>query len=544
MSQEKASFQAIQTFARRQHFWLLLKFKWLNLSRKEALILLTTCIALTQTLLHLVTVNAYGFHEDELLYMVLGDHLAWGYKETGPLIAVIGNVSEWLFGNSLIAMRILPAICAGAIVHLTGIITIRLGGKYFAVIIACTAIAFSPAFLASGALFIPQVFDELFWLLTTYFLVCWIQKRNDTYLYELGVVVGFGILLKYTLLLYVAGILIGIAFTPRLRILFQKKAFYLSIVIAFIILLPHLIWQIENGFPALVHYHELKETQLNYLYRLDFLVQQLSVNGSALFIWLMGLFYLFYSKKLKAYRFFAISFLIVMAVLALLKGKPYYGFGAYPPLFVAGAIYFEKLLNVAITVKKQMLLLGLVLPNLLLSIIVLPMLPIETAAQVFGWANTHFGISFPVKWEDQKIHAINQNYADMIGWDELAQKTSALYMSLSPAERKTTIVYTENYGIASALDYYKDRFPMPKIVSLNGSFAVWAPSTINGKSIIFCGRDRLTSAHLNRNKLDTLSIANRFSTLYGTPIYMLKKSSLTVYGNYYNEMRRFRRSTY
>ncbi|MET4082627.1 hypothetical protein ABIB40_002587 [Pedobacter sp. UYP30] len=529
MSQQKATLPAIQPFAKRRQVLPSLKLKRYQLGSKEALILLTTCIALAQTLLHLVAINAYGFHEDELLYMTLGDHLAWGYIETGPLIAVIGDLSKWLFGDSLIAIRILPAICAGAIVHLTGILTIRLGGKQLAVIMACTAVAFSPAFLASGALFIPQVFDELFWLLTVYLVVCWIQKPNDTYLYELGVVVGLGILLKYTLLLYVAGILLGIAYTPSLRVLFKKKSFYFSMLIAFFIVLPHLIWQIDNNFPAFAHYRELKETQLNYMYRLDFLTQQLLVNGPAVLLWLVGIIYLFYSKKLKAYRFFGVSFLIVMAVLALLKGKPYYGFGAFPPLFVIGALCLENWLTIKNLSIKIALLSFLIIPNFMLSFISLPILQIENAAKVFAWARQHLGITFTVKWEDQKIHKINQNYADMIGWEELAQKTSALYMTLSPNEQKKTIIYTESYGIASAVSYYAKYYPLPKVVSLNGSFATWAPKNVDDKLIISFARSK-PGRRLNPNILEMQHfVVNPFSRLYGMQIEISKMAVKTEF---------------
>ena len=524
MSPEKLSPLATPVYAR-CNGWFFLTFQWFRLNTREKLILLITSIAFTQTMLHLSAMNAYGFHADELLYMTLGDHLAWGYIETGPLIAVIGNLSKAIFGDSLVAVRILPAICAGAIVHLTGLITIRLGGKYLAIIIACTAVAFSPAFLASGALFIPQVFDELFWLLTVYLLVCWIQKPHDNYLYGLGLVIGFGILLKYTLVLYVGGILLGILCTPHLRVLFRKKAFYIAILIAVLILLPHLIWQFDHRLPALAHYHELKKMQLNYLYRIDFLTQQLLVNGPALVIWLVGIVYLFYNEKLKSYRFFGISFLTSMAVLALLKGKPYYGFGAFPPLFVVGAICLEAWLAVKKSSVKIIVISLLIIPNLLLSVISTPILRIENAAKVFAWARYHLGITFTVRWEDQKIHPINQNYADMIGWDELAQKTAALYVALPADEKRNTIIYTDSYGIASAMSYYAKYYSLPKVVSFNGSFATWAPKNLEDKLIISFTEDT-SGKPIKLTLLESKKVlSNPFSRLYGMRIKISKNVS-------------------
>src|ERR1700712_4273746 len=77
--------------------------------------------------LNLLAIAHFGFHRDELLHLVLADHLDWGYKEVPPFIAVVAKVSAVLFGDSVFAARIIPTLCSGLIIWFTGLITVELG---------------------------------------------------------------------------------------------------------------------------------------------------------------------------------------------------------------------------------------------------------------------------------------------------------------------------------------------------------------------------------------------------------------------------------
>ncbi|WP_307530578.1 glycosyltransferase family 39 protein [Pedobacter sp. W3I1] len=506
---------------------------------KQKAILLTSIIALAQFLLHLGSMNRYGFHQDELLYITLGDHLSWGYRETPPFIALMSVLGERLFGDSMIGMRLIPAFFAGAIVHLTGLMVIRLKGRYFAVLVACCTVAFSSAFLATGALFIPQVFDEFFWLLCCYLVVCYLQDPRDHLLYLLGLVIGVGILVKYTISIYVAGMVIGLFLNRESRRLLNVKSFFVPFLIAVLIIFPHLVWQFENGFPAFLHLDELKKNQLVYIGRFDFVLQQLLSNGTGLFVWLAGLYYIFTADKLKRYIFFVSGFMFVMLVLLLFRGKPYYAFGAFPPLFALGGIFFENFLRKYGKAVKIAFTGVLLVPNLLLSLVVLPYLPIEKTSKVFEWTYSHFGLDFPLRWEDQKVHMVNQNYADMIGWEELAIKTSAFYGKLSPSQQRQTVILAEGYGAAAAFTYYSRKYPLPKVVSLSSSFAMWAPDRITAKNLIFFSSEPapLLPAHVYTR---FASIENPYSRVYGRGIYLItnvKSATLKWYASEWSEKR-------
>src|ERR1700678_1230234 len=131
----------------------------------------TLIFVLIKISLNLLAISHFGFHRDEFLHLVLADHLDWGYKEVPPFIALLGKLSLTVFGASVFAARIFPTIASGLIIWFTGLITVELGGKKFAVALACLALIFSPAFAASDYLFQPVVFDQLWWVMAVWMLV-------------------------------------------------------------------------------------------------------------------------------------------------------------------------------------------------------------------------------------------------------------------------------------------------------------------------------------------------------------------------------------
>lgn len=500
-------------------------------SSSGQLVMIAAGFAVLQLLVRLGAMGGYGFHQDELLYMSLTEHLAWGYRETPPFIAAMGAFSKFIFGDSVFAMRLLPAFASSLIVFFTGRLAIAFGGRQLGVTIACAAITFSSAFLASGALFVPQVFDELCWVLSAYLLVKWNQDGSPRYVWYLGIVVGLAMMVKYTFVLYGIGLLLGLALHKAQRKLFVDRNLWIAIGIAFLLFLPNLLWQVNNSFAALKHFNELQQTQLVYITTKDFIVQQLLANGSSILVWLPGLLVLFVLPSFSQYRFYAVAFAFVMLALLLLHGKPYYGFGAYPPLFAIGGVFYQQIFKVGQSFRKWLFFGLLLIPNLLLTFIVLPFLPIDRAAKVFEWTHVNLGLSFPLKWEDQKIHNMNQNYADMIGWDELARKTAKLYYSLPITERGNTIIFAENYGQAGAIDYYQELYGLPAMVSLNSSYATWAPAQLKAKHIIYIGSHLLTIKGIGLIKKHG-EVIHPYSRIKGQGIYLLNGSSVILNMDY------------
>ncbi|MDB5111040.1 MAG: hypothetical protein JWR67_2154, partial [Mucilaginibacter sp.] len=315
--------------------------------------------------LNLLAISHFGFHRDELLHLALGDHLDWGYKEVPPFIAFLARVSTSVFGMSIAACRIFPILASGAIVWLVGLITVELGGKMFAITLACLSFIFAPAFVASDYLFQPVIFDQLWWVLCVWLIMRYINYYDVKYLYLLGLVIGIGLLTKYTMGFFVLALIIGLLFTKQRKILWNRHILGAALV-ALLLFLPNIIWQFQHHLPIITHMKTLQKYQLNYIKPSDFISQQLVVNGIALFVWLIGLGFLLFSYKLRKFQFLAFAYVLIFIFLLEMSGKNYYLFGAYPMLFAAGGYGFERWIKTKYYPLRAFVLILFTLPNLLL----------------------------------------------------------------------------------------------------------------------------------------------------------------------------------
>jgi hypothetical protein len=439
--------------------------------------------------LNLLAISHFGFHRDELLHLVLADHLDWGYKEVPPFIAILAKISDLLFGNSVFAARIFPTISGGLIIWFTGQITVELGGKKFAVALACLAMIFSPAFAASDYLFQPVVFDQLWWVLAVWLLIKYSNTSAAKYLYLLGVVVGIGMLTKYTMAFFTFALIGGILISKQRKLLYNRHIIGAALV-AIIIVLPNLIWQLQHHLPVFTHMKNLRKQQLVFIKPSDFIKQSLMVNGIALFLWLTGFVFLLFSIRLHKFQFLAIAFVLIFTFLLVMKGKDYYLFGAYPMLFAAGGFGFERWLKASGYTLRGATIALFTLPNLILFPLVLPVLPLNQTLAAFRYTNSHLSfMKFIVTWEDHKTHATTQDYGDMFGWDEMTASVAKAWNSLTPEQQKHTQIYADNYGEAGAIHHFGKLYNLPDVVSLNSSFTLWAPDSIDAQYIIYVDED-------------------------------------------------------
>ncbi|QJD94996.1 glycosyltransferase family 39 protein [Mucilaginibacter robiniae] len=449
-------------------------------------IILLLLVAL-KLFLNFLAAPHYGFHRDELLHLALGDHLGWGYMEVPPVVGWLARITTAVFGSSLVAARVFPAIASALMLWFTGLLTIELGGGRFAVLLAGLCMLFSPGMVASCYLFQPVVFDQLWWLLATWALVKYVNTNQVNYLYGLGLIVGIGLLTKYTMAFFAGALLVGFVLTPQRKLL-TVKPIIITILIASVIFLPNIIWQYEHHWPVVAHMDKLQRYQLDYVKPSDFILQQLLLHGLFGLVWIIGLGFLLFSKKLRPYQFAGLAYLLVFAFLLFKHGKAYYLLAGYPMLFAAGGCGIAWLVH---NYTWRIVLAAVCLiPNLLLLPLVLPILPIRQTLSLFRYNHQHLPLlDFTITWEDQKPHALTQDYADMYGWDEMAAKVSATYHSLTPEQQRHTLVYADTYGEAGALHQYRHQYHLPDVICMNSSFALWAPESLKADYIIYVSDD-------------------------------------------------------
>lgn len=499
---------------------------------------------LIKVALNLFAVSHFGFHRDEFLHLVLADHLDWGYKEVPPFIALLAKITITLFGNSVFAARIFPTIAAGLIVWLTGMITVEFGGKKFAIALACLALIFSPAFVASDYLFQPVVFDQLWWVLMVWLVTKYSNTSSVKYLYFIGVVIGVGLLTKYTMGFFTFALVFAIIVSKQRNLLLTKHIFGAALV-ALIIFSPNMIWQLQHHLPVATHMKMLQKSQLDYIKPSDFIKQELMVNGIALFVWLTGFIFLLFSIRLHKFQYLAFAFIFIFAFYLVMNGKNYYLFGAFPMLFAAGGFGFERWLKTSGYALRGVTIALFTLPNLLLFPMLLPVLPLKQTLAFFEFSRKNLSFfQFVVTWEDHKVHPTTQDYGDMFGWDDMAVLVAKAWQSLTPEQQKHTQVYADNYGEAGAIHHFHKQYHYPDVISLNSSFTLWAPDSLNGQYIIYVDED-------NGAKIDTFKsvmqsyrkigqVENPLSREKGTAVFIMVHPGPALDDRYMKELARKR----
>ena len=352
-------------------------------------------------LIHLFTLEGYGLHADELYYIELGQHFRWGFLDISPFVTWIAGISEYLFGNSTTSFRILPCLFSAATVILTGHITQLFGGKKLAIVIACSAIICSPAFLATSYLLQPAVFDQFFWALIGFSIIAYGKNQKLIYLYLCAFAFGFGMLNKFSILLFVGSA--GCAW-----IFIQAKSFRLlkikeltgPVVLFLLIILPNFLWQFSHDFPVF-NYTLKVGVGAFHIEIWDYLFQLLLFHGASLAVWSAGFLYLLLDQNdQKPRKIWAVSFIMIILFLALLKGKLYYGLGAFPILFAAGGLCWSLMLEKIANMSKILFISSIYLFALLSFPIVVPLFSLNLCRKYIKEMVKLTGFSRPLRYED------------------------------------------------------------------------------------------------------------------------------------------------
>ena len=222
--------------------------------RRNRLALIATAVVFSlpacKLLLHLYTGRHYGYFVDELYYLACSRHLAWGYVDQPPLIAWITWMARSVLGDSLPAIRLLPAVAGAGEVALAALIARELGGRRFAQGLAALATLVAPGILAADNLLSMNAFEPLFWMGCVWLLIRMVKTGNHRLWIWFGILAGFGLENKYSMLIFGAGIVLGLLLTAQRRAL-ASPWFWIAGALAFLIFLPNLLWNIQHHFPFL-----------------------------------------------------------------------------------------------------------------------------------------------------------------------------------------------------------------------------------------------------------------------------------------------------
>jgi hypothetical protein len=442
-------------------------------------------LALVALIVHLLTIHRYGYFRDELYYIACARHLDFGYVDLAPLSAFLLRIELILFGTSLFALRIFPALASAFTIVLTGVTTRELGGRAWAIALACTSMLSSLFFLAAGNFYSPNVYEPLFWTGAIYLLCLVINGAPSRTWLWFGALVGLGIQNKHSMVFFGVAIVFAILLTPQRR-QFAKKWIWLGGFIALLIALPNIIWQIERGWPTWVLLHGIAKSSKNVvLSPWEFFSQQITLMNPATFpVWFGGLIWLLATHEGRRYRVIAFIYLFAFTEFVVMHGKNYYLAPAYPMLFAAGGVAFERFFALRFRWLKPAIALFVLLAAVVLAPVVLPILSPEKLLTYMR--AIHFEVP---RTETSHTAALPQLYADQFGWEEMVRSVARVYASLPAKEQNLAAVFCQNYGEAGAIDFFGPKYGLPPALSGHQNYFYWGPGNCSGEIMIVLDED-------------------------------------------------------
>jgi hypothetical protein len=427
----------------------------------------------------LVASGRYGFHRDELYFVVAGHRLAFGYVDQGPLAPLLAHLASVVFAATPTAIRVLPALCGAATIPVAALITQTLGGGRFAQTLAAVAAACDPVALAAGHLANTTIYDLLGWAVVLLFVLRALLAGEERSWLWAGIVAGIDLENKNLILLLAAALLIAIAFSPA-RGALRSRWLWAGVGAAALIFLPEGIWQSQHGWPAIAMSHALSSEHSAMGDYVGYIPAQLVYPGIlALPIVIAGGLHLARRPEL---RFLIVAFALVVAFVFIdIPGRPYYPAGFYPLLYAAGAVAIEA----RVAARRRVYLAAPVVGALASLVFILPLLPLATMAKL------------------RFLHKLAYDQGETVGWPQLTRTVAAAYDALPPAQRRDASIFTGNYGEAGAIAYYGRAYDLPQPLSGHNNYWLWGPGRQSDATVIALDSVGQLSRHFAHCRYDT-----------------------------------------
>ena len=398
--------------------------------------------------------SRYGFHRDELYFVIAGRRLDWGFVDQPPLTPLIARIAEEIGGTTPVALRVLPALAIGGVVLLTASMARRFGGGPPAQIFAGIAAGGAGFALAVGHLLSTATFDYVLWTLAIWILVRLLDGADRREWLGLGAVVGVGLQNKHLVGLLAIAVLISLAAGSQRRILTGLWPWF-GAGIAALLALPNLLWQAANGWPQL----EMAEALAS---RSDgpvaFVFQQVGLLSIVLAVpAAVGWWRLAQARELQPWRPIAVTFGLLFGFFLFTGGKAYYVAPLYPVMLAAGATWFEELRG-----RGRRILVGASAIGIFIGLFIsLPLLPPASMSTLDATGEL----------------------GETVGWPELIDQVNVVYESIPIDQRADTVIFTASYGEAGAVDVLGPAAGLPPAVSGHNNYWHWGPPARHGPVI-------------------------------------------------------------
>jgi hypothetical protein len=408
-------------------------------------------IAVVVAVIHLLTNGRYGFHRDELQFLSDARHLDWGFVAYPPLTPFVERIGLEIFGVSLVGLRLFSVIAQALAIVVTGLMAREFGGGRMAQVAAALAVATSGLPVFEATEFQYSTFDYLWWVMIAYFVIRLLKTEDPRWWIPIGAAIGAGLMTKYAICFFIAGILGGMLLS-RARRYFLSGWFWGGVGVALLLFLPNFLWQVRHGF---ISYHFLQHIHARDVAQgraQGFLKDQFIIctNLFAAPLWIAGLICFLWDRR---YRMLGWMYLIPLMLFFFGKGRGYYLAAAYPMLFAMGAVAGERWVRslqggwgMAVRV---VFFAGLGAYGLFVYALIVPLAG-RGPLREFALKN-------------------NGDLREEIGWGELVRTVAGIRDSLPAEERDNVGVLVGNYGEQGAVEILGPAYHLPLPISMTNS---------------------------------------------------------------------------
>lgn len=487
-------------------------------------------IALLTATLHLAFSHHYGYFRDELYFMACARHLAWGYPDQPPLVALLALLAR-PFGWNLLALRAVVAIAAGLNVVVVSALVREIGGGRFAQAVAALSVALLPAYLTLGSVLTTSSLEPLTWSLVALLTVRAMRQPNLTRGALLGAAIAFGTYGKYSMLLWVFALAVGILATKQRQLLFSRAAIAAAIVALFS-LAPNFLWQAAHHWPFL----EVIRTDFTdrhpfnngwqfeyhgfFTNTVAFLIEQvLFTNPLVAPLWILGIIT---ALRDKTHRAFGTAFIVTLMIAVVLEAKGYYVIGLYGTALAIGCVAFERA-----TERRSPLRFASLAVALIAALLILPIAaPVLGVNSLISYTQ-YLGLT---GMNGSPPELIQPLFAEEFGWRRMARDVARVYDALPRAQRATTAIYADTYADAGAIDRFGPAFGLPRAIGTQNGYWIWGMHGYDLQRIIALGASReqlLLRAYASCRLLATTTDRYRSVVEGPTPIFLCSRPRIS-----------------
>ncbi|HVT99227.1 MAG TPA: glycosyltransferase family 39 protein [Acidobacteriaceae bacterium] len=464
-----------------------------------------TCLAMAALKLAIQIVGnilaqhaGYGIFRDEMYYLICGRHLAFGYVDQPPMVALQARLTDILFGyEHMWSLRLLSAMAGAFKVFLAGALVWVFGGNRRAAFLAMLGVIVAGVYLGIDSFLSMNSFEPVFWIPCALALVRISQEHGipgreavvRNWWIVLGLSAGLGLENKWNEVFFLVAMLVALLLTPQRRIL-ASRWFGVAMALMVALALPNLLWEAHNHWPTLEWLVGVSKSNKDVkLPPLQFIAGQIMMlNPFTSPLWISGVLWLLFGRAARPFRFLGVLYPVFLLIMMALHAKDYYLAPIYVIYYSAGAVCWLSGLRVPmwrnVLGGAYALLLGFAFAQgVPFSIPILPPPKFIAYEKKIGFT--------PKDTENHDATILPQFYADRFGWHEMVEKVARIYNSLPPQERAVTGIYTGNYGEASAINLFGPKYGLPVAISGHQSYWLWGPQGYTGQEMIIINGAKL-----------------------------------------------------